>query len=185
MRTATCRCCALAFSYERQGSGRLRQYCSRRCREKYCRDREALRALCSEPDCKRGVRARGLCSTHYNRTYHPGSQKLYPAKPETRRAALHRKNVKRRIATRGAAEVFDHREIFERDRWRCGICGRRVDRRLQHPHPRSASLDHIVPLSEDPTGHTRANVRLAHLDCNVRRSNKGGGEQLLLFGEVA
>lgn len=158
-------------------------YCSLRCCSKATRDTHSK--VCSERDCDRAVRARGLCVTHYNRAHFAGSQQQWPAKPATRRAALHRKNVKRRIATRGAAEVFDYREIYERDRWVCGVCHRKVDRRLSYPHPKSASLDHIVPLSEDPNGHTRANVRCSHLDCNVRRSNKGGGEQLLLFGEVA
>lgn len=82
----------------------------------------------------------------------------------------------------GAAyERFDDREIFERDRWRCGLCRKRVNRRLNFPHPMSASLDHMVPIIEGGR-HVRANVQLAHLACNVRKGERGGGEQLMLIG---
>jgi predicted nucleic acid-binding Zn ribbon protein len=69
--------------------------------------------------------------------------------------------------------------ICKRDKWRCGICGQRVNPTLEHPHPRAASLDHIVPVSEGG-GNEPANLRLVHLVCNLRRRNLGGGEQLAL-----
>jgi len=72
-------------------------------------------------------------------------------------------------------------DIAERDGWRCGVCRRRVNPRFAWPHPKSPSLDHIIPLSEGGK-HDPANVRLAHLGCNIVRGNRGGGEQLLLVG---
>lgn len=97
---------------------------------------------------------------------------------EGRKAA----DQRRRAAKRGAAvEVFTSIEIFERDGWKCGICRRKVSRALAYPDPKSASLDHVVPLSEGGE-HSRANTRLAHLDCNVQRNNRGGNEQLSLVG---
>lgn len=72
-------------------------------------------------------------------------------------------------------------QIFERDRWRCGICGKRIGKSFKYPHPRSKSIDHIVPLSEGGDD-TAANKRAAHLRCNIGRSNRGGGEQLAMFG---
>lgn len=132
----------------------------------------------------KGVRAKGLCATHYNRAFHPGSQRRSPGDPERRRRQLRARTQRRRAAVRGGrlTERFTDTEIFERDGWRCGICRRRVNQRLVYPHPRSPSLDHIVPLSQDPNGHTRANVRCSHLECNLRRSNRGGNEQLALIG---
>lgn len=81
----------------------------------------------------------------------------------------------------GDYETFTYLEIFERDGWCCGVCGESVDRSLAHPDHYSASLDHIVPLSEGGD-HTRANSRCAHLICNIRRGNRGGTEQLRLVG---
>jgi len=74
-------------------------------------------------------------------------------------------------------------EIFERDGWRCGLCGHKVNPQVKYPHPRSASLDHIVPLSKGGD-HARANTQLACLVCNIsKQANVGGnGEQLRLIG---
>ncbi len=102
--------------------------------------------------------------------------------PERKREVMRKSTQRRRAQKRmTACENFSDGEIFDRDRWVCGVCREKINRRLRHPHPRSASLDHIVPLSQGGP-HTRANVRAAHLQCNVRRGNRGGGEQLMLIG---
>lgn len=62
-------------------------------------------------------------------------------------------------------------EIFEKDKWICKICGEPVDKYLGYPNPMSATLDHIIPLSKGGT-HTYNNVQLAHLRCNIKKSNK-------------
>lgn len=79
-------------------------------------------------------------------------------------------------------------EIFERDGWRCQVpeClfrSRVIPRSIKYPDPRSASVDHIVPLSIEPDD-TSANKRASHLKCNVARGNRMGAEQLALFGAV-
>lgn len=38
-------------------------------------------------------------------------------------------------------------DIAERDRWRCGICGKPVNKRLNFPDPLAGSLDHLLPVS--------------------------------------
>lgn len=95
-----------------------------------------------------------------------------------------RKNRKRRALQRGAtAEPYTLAEIAVRDACRCGICLLIVDvtGKHRHPDPMSPTIDHIVPISHGGDD-TKANVRLAHLGCNIRRSNRGGGEQLMLIG---
>lgn len=89
---------------------------------------------------------------------------------------------RRRARKRGAVvERFDSLEIFERDKWTCGICSRAVKRDAKVPHPKAPTIDHVVPIS-DGGDHTRANVRCAHFLCNSKRGNVGGGEQLALVG---
>jgi len=72
-------------------------------------------------------------------------------------------------------------QILDRDGWRCHICHRKIRTTYTNPHPKSPSIDHIVPLSEGGDD-TAANKRAAHLDCNMARSNHGGHEQLALIG---
>lgn len=109
-------------------------------------------------------------------------KKAIAATPEAQQQRRARKalNRARRRAAKIKGEDFDPLEIFERDGWRCGICKRKVGRTLEYPHPRSASLDHIVPIV-DGGEHTRANTQCAHLECNLRRQHRGPG-QLLLIG---
>ena len=92
--------------------------------------------------------------------------------------------VKARERRMRHAETWDgitDEEILERDRWRCGICRKRIGKSFKYPHPRSKSIDHIIPLSEDGDD-TAANKRAAHLGCNLSRGSRGGNEQAALFG---
>lgn len=58
-----------------------------------------------------------------------------------------------------------------------------ISHSLRYPDPMSASVDHVMPLSQG--GHDdAANKRAAHLVCNVRRGAGGGPEQLALIGGV-
>lgn len=65
-------------------------------------------------------------------------------------------------------EHFLHADVFDRDEWKCGICGDVIDRDLRYPDPRSVSLDHIVPLAAGGA-HTKANTQAAHLCCNMSK----------------
>lgn len=106
--------------------------------------------------------------------------------PYSRRvvAGMAWKTVASRKRRQRRAETWDgvtDAQIMERDRWRCGICRKRIGRTFRYPHPRSRSIDHIVPLSEGGDD-TAANKRAAHLRCNQARGNQGGYEQVALFG---
>lgn len=91
-------------------------------------------------------------------------------------------DLRRRAAKAGASvEVVRPADVFERDGWRCGICAAPVDPVLAHPDPMSASVDHLVPLSLGGA-HSMANVQCAHLQCNIRKNTRPGGEQLRLIG---
>lgn len=76
-------------------------------------------------------------------------------------------------------EPYTGNYVFERDNWVCQICGRKINRKLKYPNPRSGSIDHIVPLSKGGND-SPINVQATHLRCNVGKhaTNKG---QLRLF----
>lgn len=72
-----------------------------------------------------------------------------------------------------------HERPYRRNRKRilatqsvCAICGKPVDMSLKSPHPMSATVDHIIPVSKG--GHPSAmdNLQLAHWICNRLKSNK-------------
>lgn len=96
------------------------------------------------------------------------------------KASRQRRTARRRAAKRLVRRVeYERLDIFERDRWTCQLCGEPVRRTLQHPDPRSASIDHILPLAmggEDVPW----NVQLAHLGCNSSKRDRASNDQLRL-----
>jgi hypothetical protein len=96
-----------------------------------------------------------------------------------------RKNRRRRERGRKrnsvVREPYTLAEIAARDRFRCGLCHKRVPMTKAVPHPQAPTIDHIVPWSVS-RDDSRANVQLAHFLCNSLKSAGGGGEQLLLIG---
>ncbi len=78
------------------------------------------------------------------------------------------------------------RYVFDRDDWTCWICGRLIPKGRRVPHPRAATVDHVVPRSAWPAGQPGrddpANLRAAHLSCNASRGAAGDGGQLALVG---
>lgn len=54
----------------------------------------------------------------------------------------------------------------------CGICGKPVDFRLKFPHPLSACIDHIIPVSKGGHPSDISNLQLAHMTCNRDKSDK-------------
>lgn len=72
-----------------------------------------------------------------------------------------------------------HRANYERNRKRilatqntCGICGHPVDFSLKAPHPMSAVVDHIIPVSKNGHPSDIDNLQLAHWTCNRQKSDK-------------
>jgi hypothetical protein len=76
---------------------------------------------------------------------------------------------------------YSRAEIMIRDGWTCQICNKRIDKRLRFPNPMSASIDHIIPLSEGGTDEPK-NVQAAHWRCNVAKGNRPANDQLRLVG---
>lgn len=66
------------------------------------------------------------------------------------------------------------RTLVRRDGTDCALCGDPIDMGLRRNHPGGfmcASVDHIMPQSLGGT-HDLANLQLAHLLCNLRKSNR-------------
>lgn len=100
----------------------------------------------------------------------------HPLSAPTSYAAGH---VRRAVKAGVDAERVDLLTVADRDRWRCGLCGKRVVKTARGR--RSASLDHIVPIARGG-GNLYSNVQLAHLECNwAKRDRDTLASQMRLF----
>jgi len=72
--------------------------------------------------------------------------------------------------------------IFNRDGWRCHICGHKTDKRLiGKAKAKAPTLDHLIPIACGGV-HAKHNIATAHFLCNSRKCMEKVGDQLLLFG---
>jgi len=177
-----CRCCKYKNSSEQVRAINLSKSVNRG-RSRACKSCGVL----FSPLYGFGKELRSTCSDECNKLDKKKYKEEYK-KTEVYKSIRARNRHIRRIRKRNnsssacAVDKFTRIEIFERDKWVCKLCGKKVDKSLKHNQLMSATLDHIVPIAEGGS-HTRANVQLAHMICN---SNKGRGsikhEQLLLIG---
>lgn len=93
--------------------------------------------------------------------------------------------AKRRSQRRGGRFVVPDRvrnAIYERDGWRCGLCGDPVTAGLDYTDLWSATLDHIEPRSKGGSDAPE-NLQLAHRWCNsVINDRSELGSDFLLAG---
>lgn len=68
-------------------------------------------------------------------------------------------------------ELVNRQEVYERDKWMCGICNEPVDKALKFPDVMSASLDHIIPMAKGGP-HSYENTQCAHFICNSIKSDR-------------
>ncbi|RIY26653.1 endonuclease [Bifidobacteriaceae bacterium WP022] len=52
----------------------------------------------------------------------------------------------------------------------CYICGQPIDKTLKTPHPMSAEVDEIIPVSRGGSPYEWNNIRLTHRRCNRIKS---------------
>lgn len=75
------------------------------------------------------------------------------------------------------------RVIFERDSYRCQLCGKKTRSDVPSLHPLEPTVDHIIPRSRGGSDEP-ANLQCAHRICNSLKSDGvwRDGEQLRLTG---
>lgn len=61
--------------------------------------------------------------------------------------------------------------VFQRDDWRCHLCGEDIDRSAVAPAPLAPTLDHVIPIARGG-GHTMTNIKAAHFICNSTKSDR-------------
>jgi len=91
----------------------------------------------------------------------------------------------RRAKTKGAhAENIKPSDIFDRDGWRCQMCGIQTPKSSRGTYRRNApELDHVTPLSRGGT-HTWQNLQCLCRPCNAWKSDRIIPAQSGLFSDL-
>jgi 5-methylcytosine-specific restriction endonuclease McrA len=115
----------------------------------------------------------GFCSAACKRSASNRSRKVYGNKAR-KRARYH-----------GVAyEPVNRLKLFERDRWRCQVCGVKTPQRLMGTYePNAPEMDHRIPMAMGGP-HTWANVQCACRRCNLAKGGTIIAGQLPLFADV-
>lgn len=168
-----CSRCGAAFASRRQ-----RAYCSGRCE---AAARYALHPESVAP----AVRVCPVCRQNFfpSDAASMQSRLCSPACIDAARRAHHRiHSLKRKAKERAATvEAVDPMRVFDRDRWRCQLCGTKTPKTKRGTYePDAPELDHIIPLSKGGD-HSYRNTQCACRRCNGAKSDTARG-QLLLIG---
>jgi len=79
-----------------------------------------------------------------------------------------------------AVESVDPIKVFDRDGWRCQLCGKKTPKAKRGTYSRNApELDHIMPLSLGGE-HSYRNTQCLCRSCNGSKSNTPMGQLSLL-----
>jgi 5-methylcytosine-specific restriction endonuclease McrA len=167
--TSICPQCGKRFKHYRKGT-----YCSTKCYTESSKAKEqtSICLVCGQEFKQKGNK-RKYCSVSCSVK---AQAEVYRRNTMTRRALS---------KTNGRIEMINPKDIFERDGWRCQLCGKKVDKRLYKTkgtrrYPNAPSIDHIIPISKGGE-HVRANVQCACYICNCKKGARELG-QLRLFG---
>lgn len=91
----------------------------------------------------------------------------------------HARSRQRALVRPPSRATYSDIEIFERDKWRCHICGSAVRRSASRLAPNGPTIDHLIPQSEGGLD-IESNVALAHRSCNGRKNAGAANDQLRL-----
>jgi 5-methylcytosine-specific restriction endonuclease McrA len=97
-------------------------------------------------------------------------RRVYRSTPNGRAGHWQHKQMQRARRAGVACERVDPRVVYARDDWTCHVCGEPIDMDAPARTPRSATIDHVVPLSKGGA-HSMENVRPAHFLCNCIKSD--------------
>lgn len=161
---------------------RGRRVCSDSCRDRLAADRAREYAVLNDI-VDRSPRQCRLCGVVFSPVYGSKSRVFCSAdcrRKEAKRVRKHRHRARHRGV---AYEAIDPIKVFNRDGWRCQVCGCKTPKRLRGSIKHNApELDHRVPMALGG-GHTWANVQCCCRQCNSDKGSTVVVGQLPLFAK--
>lgn len=144
-----------------------RRFCSERCQARWRRRRHEITRSCVE--CGGSISSSRRADSRYCSNKCLGKAWR---KTDAGRRYVHSASTRRRLQRQAQfVAAVNPRAVFERDGWKCQLCGGSIDSAVAWPHPQSASVDHVLPLSRGGT-HEPANCQAAHLACNQSKHDR-------------
>ena len=168
--TSVCQPCGGSFVSQRNENDAVLSEC-RRCRDAAARE---SRRKCSEcgGEIKKGRQFCDKCADKRKRSARNKNRRAH------RKRHGHATTFRKRCRKYGAPYTSVCKEaVMSRGKWKCQLCGVKLLRSFativgtRTPHPRSPTIDHIVPLSFGPSspGHVLDNCQAACWQCNWQR----------------
>lgn len=163
-----CQGCAAPFSSKRKKS-----YCSGRCWSK-------AKYVSVVPDSK----SCAWCREQFKPAVTGGSPSDYcgsECRGQAQKAYRRIEKAKRKaVIVAATIERVDPFKVFDRDGWRCQLCGIETPKAKRGSYENDApELDHIIPLSKGGE-HSYKNTQCACRRCNGLKGDRGLGQMLLL-----
>jgi len=172
-----CRTCRAPFVSKTD-----KTHCSRTCELAAARAATLAAALAAHQEAAR-VNACECCGAQFCPLYGASHAALCgPCGLIRQREHKRTHRIARKARQRGAqVEAVNPMRVFERDGWRCKLCGIRTPRSKRGTQADDApELDHIIPLSRNGE-HSYRNTQCTCRKCNAEKSDRPLG-QLLLIG---
>lgn len=120
-----------------------------------------------------------ICGDECQRVRRKANVKAAPSRKKHKRADRIRRKAKLRGVT---VERVIPEDVFQRDGWRCQLCGCSTPKRLRGSYDRRApELDHIVPIAMGGS-HSYDNTQCACRHCNATKGARLMGQLRLPVG---
>lgn len=160
------------------------QYCSSDCRKENARRRSRERAASTATRAGRRHKCK-MCGATFQPIY-GNKRRAFCSADCVRRHARATKKPRKRARQFGVRyEPISPLAVFQRDGWRCQICGARTPKRLRGSLSDVApEVDHRIPLALGG-GHTSDNVQCACRKCNLAKGARRAMGQMHLFPAAA
>lgn len=147
---------------ERFDAAQPARWCSMRCRDSF--GYEPKTVTCKE------------CGAHWQTQYGDKRYLFCSESCSVKNARRIRRKMDRARLRRAQVERVDPIKVFDRDAWRCQICGRKTPReRRGSINSNAPELDHIVPLSVGGE-HSYRNTQCACRSCNASKGSQVYGQ---------